>query len=194
MTCGTNFLSHNKSLQFQQNQTHCCHRLGACTSSRLFTVTWLHLDRWEPRLLGTSRGSVIRSVSEESGWHFELLVEIPRQFCFVAAAYCYGDHCNHRVSVVSSTQTPGEFTSSSNEMKAVIHSRGFSAAAAQRTWLGDSFVGACLCFFSLRFALFWWVIRHFRLWKRSNIQIWGILPIFRDELTSNVLILLFIPT
>lgn len=27
------FLSHNKSLQFQKNQTHSCHRLGACTSS-----------------------------------------------------------------------------------------------------------------------------------------------------------------
>lgn len=49
------------------------------------------------------------------------------------------------MSAVSSTQTPGGFACSRNEMKAVLGPRGFSdAAAAQRTWLGDRFVGACL--------------------------------------------------
>lgn len=79
-----------------------------------------------------SRGSVIRSVSEESGgrcWY-----EIPAQFCLLRLQVIA-----MATSVISACLLPHPRRLPENfaEMKAVIHSRGLSAAAAQRTWLRD---------------------------------------------------------
>lgn len=142
---------------------------------RLFLVTWP--TPWQVR--AKACGNIPWKRDQICVWGIRrmlLVRDSSAVLSFAAAGYCYGDQCNHCVSAASSTQTPGEFCGWDEGCDSLQRFQCCCCSAD----LAPGLICRCMFvsfyfffFFSLRVALFWWVIRHFRLWKRSNIQNWG---------------------